>query len=154
MCSWVRNGITFERSWLRAWDLQVWAPTFRLPPELINEVGVNLNRLVCIQVTQSSRAEITKFGRHLYFAKPVENQPNLINADLWRMENWGTDMYFTFLVSCSIRKLCRLKNSPSPPKIPENQRVFLKAHNFWKIIIEDLRLADLGTNFSLSTSSN
>jgi hypothetical protein len=85
--------------------LQVWAPTFRLPPELVNTVGVNLIALACIEVTQSCRAEITEFSQHLYIAATDANQPNIINEHFWRVQSWCTNMYLSLLSSCSVQML-------------------------------------------------
>jgi hypothetical protein len=73
-------------------NLRVWAPTFRLPPELIIEVGVNLNGLVCIQVTQSSITGIMHVCLYLNIFQNIENQPILINAHLWRVKSWCPDL--------------------------------------------------------------
>ena len=93
--------------------MQIWAPTFRLPPELINAVGANLIALACIEVKQSSRAEIVKFRQHLYIAVTDANQPNIINAHFWRVESWYTNMYLSLLSSCSVQMLYTFKKTLS-----------------------------------------
>jgi len=115
---------------------------------------VKLNGLACIEVIQSSRAEITKFGRHLYIAEPVENQPNIINAHFWRVESWYTNMYFTFVPSFSVRKLRRFQNGTSPPKFLSIWTFFRNYITFERNKKEQKWNTCVYTNYTLSKSAH
>jgi len=47
-------------------------------------------------------------------ARMVANQPDMINADVFCVKSWITDLYTSFLSSLSVRKLHCLRNSSSP----------------------------------------
>ena len=47
-------------------------------------------------------------------ARMVANQPDMINADVFCVKSWITDLYTSFLSSLSVQKLHCLRNSSSP----------------------------------------
>ena len=133
--------------------MQIWAPTFRLPPELINAVGVNLIALACIEIAQSCRAEITEFSQHLYIAVTDANQPNIINENFWRVESWCANMYVSLLSSGSVQMLYTFEKTLSFSGIWEERPHFGIDVTFDLNMMEQKLNTCLYTNFPLSKSA-
>jgi hypothetical protein len=47
-------------------------------------------------------------------ARTAANQPDIINADVFYVKSWTTDLYVSLLSSCCVRKVHGLQKSTSP----------------------------------------